>query len=949
MSRRLLLLLLGAPAALLALAWFGPRMFDWEAQRDRVAAIAQVRLGRPVVLAGPLRVTLLPHPMIEASRVLVGTPDGEGLGITARALQVQLRFLPLLFGRFEARDLALVGADIRLPWPPENIGALRLPPWLTDFDARIESSRVSVGGAVFEGVAARLAAPGPLDAIRIEGSFTWRAAPVRFEAVVGRPGQDGVATLDVGFGVTGAHASAHGILVADGGFEGRMDASGADLSALVAAPAGAFRASGRVAVTGELAAADDLALDIAGVTGRGAATFRFAAEPRLDIALSLARLDLDAWVATLRGAAPPPLPIGLDLSAELATFRGVPLRGLRGGVVRAGDRLVLSDVSATLPGQARVEASGSAQGGRLELAGRASGQSLRAALEAFGVPVDRFAPTRLRDFEAQGRIALDAGQLSVPELSGSVDGARLSGAGVLRFGARPALAAGLTFDRLDLDGLLPGQVAPPEVLRAAPGFDANLRLAAESVTWHGIRAERASLDAAVDQQRLILRRIAGRVGEADVTLAGTAAFGAPPRLTDVTLDLAGGKTAPFVAALPWDLGLPAAMLDQPLRLRLTASGPVDAVAVSAEGELGELRAALQGSVALGQQRAAGSVTLRHPGAPRLLFLLGAPEPPAWLGEGSLSLIAALSATPTTVTAENLELVAGGLRARGQLALALDGPRPRISGQVDAERLPLPGLPGRDAPPIDIAPLAGIDAEVALEAAEVASPGLPPLEAMGGRFTLTAGRAALEDLRARLGGGQLEGRLALDATAQPPVVSGSLGLTGATLTGPVFGTPIDIAAGHAEVQGRFTARGHGAAALLSTFTGEGRFAVANGVLSGLALSGAASAAALEDPMAAEQGVRAALEGGATAIDRLAGGWRAADGQLAFEGVELAAEGGATGNIDGRIDITRDALDLRFAVQPGGEGAPPIALRVTGPAEAPRRQPEVAPWARWRAAR
>ena len=56
-KRRLLLLLL--PLAVLATAWVGPRLLDWEAQRDRVAAIASARLGRHVTLEGPLRLTLL--------------------------------------------------------------------------------------------------------------------------------------------------------------------------------------------------------------------------------------------------------------------------------------------------------------------------------------------------------------------------------------------------------------------------------------------------------------------------------------------------------------------------------------------------------------------------------------------------------------------------------------------------------------------------------------------------------------------------------------------------------------------------------------------------------------------------------------------------------------------------------------------------------------------------
>nr|WP_246523548.1 AsmA family protein [Neoroseomonas eburnea] len=937
------------PAALLLAAWIGPRLLDWEAQRDRVAAIASARLGRPVTLEGPLRLTLLPQPMVEAEAVRVGGTDGAEIGVSARALHLRLGLLPLLAGRVEPRDLVLVGADIHLPWPPESIGALRPPPWLTGFDARIEDSRVAVGGAVLDGVAARLAVPGPLDAVRTEGSFTWRGAPVRFEAVIGRPGFDGVATLDLAMASQGATATARGVLVGEGGFEGRVEASGTDLAALIASPAGSFRASGRLTVTAEIAAADDLALDLGGVTGRGAATFRFAPAPRLDIALALARLDLDAWIAALRGAQPPPLPVGLDLSAEAASFRGQTLRRLRGGVVRENGRLVLSGLSALLPGEAQVEAEGTATGARLELALRFAGPSLRATIAAFGLPVDRYDPARLRAFEGRARLGLDQAQLGVQDLAAVLDGARISGAGVLRFGARPALGLGLSFDRLDLDGLLPAPAAWAEALRVPPGFDANLRIAAETLAWRGIATERAALDAVLEGGRIGLRRLSGRVGGADLSLAGSVTLGSAPRFADLGLEVAAPALGPLAEALAPPAALPAGLRPLPLRLRLTGGGPAEALALAAEGEFGELRFEGQANANLPQGRAGGSLTLRHPGAPRLAMLLGAQEAPAWLGEGSFSLIATLSGGPAGVGAESLELVAGGLRARGQLALALNGARPRLTGRLAAERLPLPDLPLRGTEPLDLAALGRMDADIAVTAVEVASPDLPALRDATAQLRLESGRLGLDELRAGLGGGVLEGRIALDASAQPPVLEGALGVSGVTLTGPLFGPPFDLASGRLEAQGRFSAAGHAPAALLATLTGEGRFAVADGVLAGVALGAAAGAAALEDAVAAEEGVRAALDGGATALERMEGGWRAAAGVVTLEGVRIAGEGGMTGGIEGSVDLTRGNLDLRFLVRPGPAEAPPIALRVTGPAETPRRQPEIAPWARWRAER
>nr|WP_245216880.1 AsmA-like C-terminal region-containing protein [Neoroseomonas nitratireducens] len=237
----------------------------------------------------------------------------------------------------------------------------------------------------------------------------------------------------------------------------------------------------------------------------------------------------------------------------------------------------------------------------------------------------------------------------------------------------------------------------------------------------------------------------------------------------------------------------------------------------------------------------------------------------------------------------------------------------------------------------------------VEAAELVAPDLPVLEQVGARLRLANGRLALEGLRARLGGGTVDGALALDVAAQPPVLSGALGLAGATLRAPLFGLPFDLASGRIEAQGRFSASGHAPAALLATLSGDGRLALRDGVLAGVALGAVASAAALEDPVLAEQGVRAGLEGGATAVERLEGGWRAAAGLVALDGMRIAGEGGVSGEVEGSLDLLRGSLDLRFAVQPTPAEAPPIGLRVTGPATAPRRQPEVAAWARWRAER
>ena len=267
-SRRSLFALLLVGIALAA-AWVGPRLISWEGQRHRLAALASERLGRPVALQGPLRVVLLPQPMIEADEVHLGQDEG-GLGVKAQTLRLRLGLAPLLLGRFEARDLVLVGADIRVPWPLPTAGAWRPPPWLSDFAARIEGSRVTLGEVAFENVAARLVAPGPLDAVRMEGSFTRAGAEARFQAVLGRPGYDCIGTLELRLNGQGAALVTRGALLAEGGYEGRLEASGAYLSAFLPAPALPFRITGRIRASEDRITTPDLAVEFDGGTGRTA-------------------------------------------------------------------------------------------------------------------------------------------------------------------------------------------------------------------------------------------------------------------------------------------------------------------------------------------------------------------------------------------------------------------------------------------------------------------------------------------------------------------------------------------------------------------------------------------------------------------------------------------------------------------------------------------------------
>jgi len=238
------------------------------------------------------------------------------------------------------------------------------------------------------------------------------------------------------------------------------------------------------------------------------------------------------------------------------------------------------------------------------------------------------------------------------------------------------------------------------------------------------------------------------------------------------------------------------------------------------------------------------LTLRHPGAPRLVESLGLDDVPSWLGDGSLGLVTKLSVQvpegqPGRIAAESFDLAAGSLHAAGALTLdGIGGPSPPVlSGRIVADTLPLPLPPARAPEPLNFAALTGWQAQVKLEAAQVLAGAAPVLQQAAATLVLADGKLRIEGLSARLGGGALSGTASADVTAEPPALALDVRLSGAALTEPLFDLPVDIASGRLDASLSFTASGHSSAALLSTLAGQARLQAADGTLTGVSLGSA----------------------------------------------------------------------------------------------------------------
>ena len=93
--------------------------------------------------------------------------------------------------------------------------------------------------------------------------------------------------------------------------------------------------------------------------------------------------------------------------------------------------------------------------------------------------------------------------------------------------------------------------------------------------------------------------------------------------------------------------------------------------------------------------------------------------PAWLGDGSLSLVAHLAGGPGRLVADKFDLTAAALQASGDLAVDRSGVEPRLTGHVRSEALTLPLPNGGSDVPLPLGALHGWRGDVQLGIGELA--------------------------------------------------------------------------------------------------------------------------------------------------------------------------------------------------------------------------------------
>jgi len=352
-----------------------------------------------------------------------------------------------------------------------------------------------------------------------------------------------------------------------------------------------------------------------------------------------------------------------------------------------------------------------------------------------------------------------------------------------------------------------------------------------------------------------------RVRVRDAAVRYRAAEGGAPR----TLELAELRLDWPAAEEALRADLRASLDAEPVRVRLRLDGL--AAALRGEGPLGvdaSLEAAGAGVSARGEvvrplEAAGVALTLEAEG-PRLgplaaLVGAGLPDVGPWSLTGRVS-----DPEPSAWRVEALRVEVGSSRLEGRVTARTAGARPELRGRLHARRLAASDFgaaagggagsaPSPSAGPADAATGEGAEAEPvfsreplpldALRAADLdldlrvdqLVSGEATVEDLRAEVSLRGGRLAVESLAAQLAGGSLEGRLALDASGDPPpaVLDLRLGAVEVGALLEMLGSPDGLRGGALDADLRLASRGRSPRALAAGLGGQIDLSVGPGTL------------------------------------------------------------------------------------------------------------------------
>ena len=546
-------------------------------------------------------------------------------------------------------------------------------------------------------------------------------------------------------------------------------------------------------------ALDDLVFELGESAASGAVSAAFGVRTELAVALSVNRLDGDGLLAALAreagrdgsGAAAiggtawvPAFALPEDLAASVAVavealhYRDHVVRRaaldatLENGAVRirrlvgalpGGSDLAIDGVLTAIDRAPLFE-------GRV----RVDSDNMRAlldwlAIDSGGIPVDR-----LRKLALSSRLRLTREVVQLHDADLTLDSTRLRGGAAYALGARPSFSIDAMLDRLNVDTYLPRPAASPEGsarldtdAAAAAGadgapplavlerFDANLKLAADSLTYDGLAVQGLAADLSLRGGELTVRELAIAAAGVAASVSGRARGFAAEPVVATEFDLEVANPARLARAL--DIEQPAIARLGEVSARGSLAGTARSLALDATLETDALRAVVSGRITgADDEREAAvpavdlAVDIVSPDLAAFLRRLDPTLDPALKGRVDMS--GAVKGAAERLTVDLVANAAGARVAAAGSIVAAEGfeydLRVALSHPDLAALLADVGVDYRPA-----APDLGVSVDAALEA--------------------SAGQLRVRGLEAAIGPARLSGDIALSLAGERPRVEADL--------------------------------------------------------------------------------------------------------------------------------------------------------------------------------
>ena len=371
-------------------------------------------------------------------------------------------------------------------------------------------------------------------------------------------------------------------------FSGQVEADAQQLGTLVGLAPGAgdavpaafaampFSLDARLSASAEALRLADIAVALGDTKALGDAEFAMGDKPSADVTLAASKLDLDALLAAAgaSGAAgdagptgvpalPENLSGGVDLSVDVAAWRGGTIRQIHAIAAFGAGKLTVQQFNAQLPGGTDISISGDlgVEDGVPTFRGpvEVTADNLRATLDWAGVALPDMAQDRLRRVDLFAKVVATPSSVAASGMDLRFDSSRLTGSASVTLGDRPAIGADVTLDHINLDGYLPpqapsagsaGGAAAGFAMPQLPAVDLDLKARVDQLTYNGVPVAGFVADGTLKDGRLDLRSL----GAADVAGAALRTSGTIDPAAR-TIDMQFGVKAPEAGSLLRLLGI----------------------------------------------------------------------------------------------------------------------------------------------------------------------------------------------------------------------------------------------------------------------------------------------------------------------------------------------------------------------------------------------------------